>query len=235
VLGFSAIGGDKKIKLLPTPWPLDDLPSSSASLLSVASKRGLIATAGPESLVLAHTDSVRKAFSAEAGEHNIVSDFTPDVVIQVPKLRHVAFSSDEDFLVITAENGGGLAVYGVEDLLQQKTKPGVEIPTDNVAVRALVPNPNPEWGALFAAVMDSGRLLLANIADGQIRIVVQEGVNCVAFSNKGKALVAGMNDGSLGQYKVENDSLMATIPRPPSVGDNYTSKYYGHGTALIKD
>ncbi|KAF2658122.1 hypothetical protein K491DRAFT_653606 [Lophiostoma macrostomum CBS 122681] len=223
VLGFSAIGGDKKVRLLPQPWPLDNLPSSSASLLSVASNRGLIAAAGPESLVLAHTDSARKAFSTEAGENSVVSDFTPDVVTRVPQLRHVAFSSDEDFLVITAEEGGGLAVYAVQDLLAQKTDPGVQIATESTAVRALVPNPNPELGHFFAAVLDSGRLGLADVAKGQIQTMVQEGVSCVAFSTRGRALIAGMHDGSARQYKVEDASLMATIPSPPDVGDNYTT------------
>jgi nucleoporin NUP159 len=234
VLGFSSLGKargiDKKLRLLPNPWSDDNLPPSSASLLSIASKRGLLAAAGPDALVLTTTQSIRDAFKEEPEKddkgnyvNELLKPFSPEVILPIPQLRHVAFSSDEDFLVATAESGGGLAVYAVDDALQKK-KPTLQIPTDGIAVRALVPNPNPEVGQYYAAVLESGRLAIINVADNQTVTPQEENVTCMAWSNKGKAFVAGFKDGSAVQYKL-GGGIMAKIPRPPNVEEGYSGKY----------
>ncbi|KAF2466810.1 uncharacterized protein BDR25DRAFT_345395 [Lindgomyces ingoldianus] len=219
-LGFAAFGGEKKLQLLPDPWPTDGLPPSTASLLSVASRRGLLAAASPRALVLASTEAVRKAFNGAAPEDNIITDFKPDVVVALPQLRHVAFSSNEDFLVVTAESGGGLAVYGVDDLLRSKAQPGVQISTEQITVRSLAANPNPDLEQAFVVVLDSGQLLLADVGEGQSKILQAEGVSCAGWSAKGKQIVAGLNDGTALQYTLVG-KVVATIPRPPGVEANY--------------
>ncbi|KAF2278400.1 uncharacterized protein EI97DRAFT_440873 [Westerdykella ornata] len=219
-LGFKAIGGDKKVKLLPNPWPVEDLPPSSASLLSVASRRGLIAAGGPDTLVITSTEAARRAFTAlEADHSHVVSAYTPDVTLSTPKLRHVAFSSDENLLVVTAESGGGLAAYNVESVLNIKG-PALQLATEQVSVRALVPNPNPQLAHLFAVVLDSGRLVVADLSKGQLETLHQTNVTCVGWSNLGKALVVGLEDGSAIQYKTDGQ-VLAVVPRPPNVEDNY--------------
>ncbi|KAK1917232.1 hypothetical protein P3342_012077 [Pyrenophora teres f. teres] len=110
------------------PWPVDALPPASANLLSVASKPGLLAAAGPNILVIASTDAVRNAFqnktTADEIENaddprlderdiDVVTDFTPDVTISTPNLRHVAFSANGDFLAVAAEERPTLHVYDV--------------------------------------------------------------------------------------------------------------------------
>ncbi|KAF2176361.1 hypothetical protein K469DRAFT_645790 [Zopfia rhizophila CBS 207.26] len=219
-LGFSALGGEKKLKLLPSPWPSDNLPPSSSSLLSVASKRGLLAAAGPEGLIITSTEGVHKAFGREASDQNVITNFSPDITIQVPQLRHVAFSSNEDFLVITAENGGGLAVYATQDLLQQKSQPAVQISTNQVSVRALVPNPNPEFESYFAVVLETGQLLVSDIANQQVKKMPVEGITCASWSVKGKQVVAGLSDGTAIQFWP--DAMPAgNIPRPPAVEPDF--------------
>ncbi|KAF2267617.1 hypothetical protein CC78DRAFT_614038 [Lojkania enalia] len=221
MLGFASVGGDKKLKLLPSPWPKDNLPPSSASLLAVASKRGLLAAAGPDALVLASTHAVRKALDGEADDDDVVSDFCPNATIPLPQLRHITFSSNENFLVITAESGGGLAVYRVQHLLEGNTKPGAQISTGQIPVRTLVPNPNPESGDSFAAVLDSGRLVLADVANSKLNSVCEEGVSCVGWSVKGRALIAGLDEGTMVQYTAQGKQ-MAIVPRPPNVDDSYS-------------
>ncbi|KAF2737949.1 hypothetical protein EJ04DRAFT_509906 [Polyplosphaeria fusca] len=219
-LGFRAIAGDKKLKLLPTPWPTDNLPPSSASLLSVASKRGLLAAASPNALVLVNTETARKAFERDADENNAISNFEPDGLISMPQLRHVAFSSDEDFLVVSAESGGGLAVYSVDALKGGNTDLGQQIATDQIPIHALVPNPAPEFEKFFAVILESGRLVIADVAEGRLIPVHPEGVTSVSWSVKGKALVAGLGDGTIIQYHAEG-KVMATIPRPPDVNASH--------------
>lgn len=155
-------------------------------------------------------------------EDSVISNFRSEATIPLRQLRHVAFSCDEDFLVLTAESGGGLAAYEVDDVLQQK-EPAIQISTEQVAVRALVPNPEPQSANFFAAVLESGKLIVADVATGNVKDILPENVTCVAWSNKGKALVAGLTDGSAILYKIDGGPI-GTIPRPPEVGQNFVGK-----------
>ena len=186
----------------------------------MASKPGLLAAAGPHTLIVASTDKVRKAFQDKAGEDDVVSTFVPDVTLPVPRLRHVVFSTDGDFLVISAEQNGGLAVLDPHLVLKGKKDPGMQIDTDQIAVRALLPNPTPEWAHSFAVIYDSGKLVIANVAEGASKTIRADGVTCVSWSNKGRALVAGLQDGSLAIY-MSTGELKAVIPRPPGVDDGF--------------
>lgn len=204
-LGFLTIAGDTKLRLLPQPWPADNLPPTHASLFSVASNKGLVAAAGPSSLVIASTDSVREAYLSETPAENNVKPFTPQATLSIPTVSHVAFSSDESSLVIAAQEGGGLAVYEVQALLQGKQESAFQLPTNSTSIKALAPNPAPESAHLFAIVLTDGKLMVADLKQGQIintanGPVFRDGVTCVSWSAKGKQLVAGLQDGSAVQF-----------------------------------
>lgn len=225
-LGFKALSqggaGPKKLKILPEPWPTDNVPPASATLLTIASKPGLLAAAGPATLVVTSTDKVRKAFEEKAGNGDVVTTFTPDVTLPVPRLRHVAFSTDGDFLVISAEEKGGLAVFDVSAVVKAgRRDPEVQIDTDQVSVRALLPNPVSDFAHFFAVVLDSGKLLIADVSTGSTITVREDNVTCVAWSNLGKAVVAGLHDGTLAIY-LNNGSFKGSIPRPPDVDETFT-------------
>ena len=64
LLGFQSAAGNDKLRLLPSPWPSDSQPLAAASLLSVASGKGLVAAAGPDTLVIASTERVRETFAS---------------------------------------------------------------------------------------------------------------------------------------------------------------------------
>jgi nucleoporin NUP159 len=138
----------------------------------------------------------------------------------------VAFSADENYLVISAESGGGLGVYDVQSLLQGNTTPTFELSTNSTSLRALVPNPNVEKAELFAVVTTNGELMMANLktrqflngAQGQI---MMNGVSCVSWSTRGKQLVAGLGNGTCSQITPEGDRK-GEFPRPPDLqGDEY--------------
>jgi nucleoporin NUP159 len=224
-LGFRALSqgaeGPKKLKLLK-PWPSNSVPPASATLLSIASKPGLLAAAGPDTLIVVSTEKVRKAFSGKAGEWDVISDFTPDVAIPLgnPPLRHVLFSAGGEFLVISAEAKGGLAVFDVTKLMKGNQMPDQHIQTDGVAVRMLQANPVPEMEHYMTVVLDTGKLWLVDITSGKINTLKDGGVSCVTWSNRGKAVAAGMQDGTSHIY-MSDGSLKGVIPRPPGVDDNY--------------
>ena len=218
-LGFQSLARNTKLRLLPSPWPSQNLPPPSSSLLSVASRQGLIAAGGPESVVIASTESIRQAFSAEdAGEKSHL--FSPQVAINVgTRVSQVAFTADEKYLAISAEVGGGLAVYDVESLLQGTVKSAFEIATNGEALRAMVPNPAKESAELVAIVTTNGKLMIANlngrqIASGSQGPILKENVSCLSWSNKGKQLVAGQLDGTCSQMTPAGD-IKAQVPRPP--------------------
>ena len=227
-LGFTGLHpeAETQIRLIPEPWPADALPPPSASLLSVASSRGVIAAAGPNHLVIATTASVRDALrTADEKKIEKIRPFQPQVSISKPRLGHVAFASNDAVLVITSQDGGGLEAYQLEDLLNGQTRPAQQVSTNGAAIRALVPNPAPDSWALFAAVTNDGDLLLADLQAGNLRNgangpVLRSGVSCVSWSNKGKQLVAGTANGAAVQMKPDG-SVVADIPKSTSIPDGY--------------
>lgn len=205
-------------------WPTERPPPTTASLLSISSSKGLLAAAGPSSLILATTESVRKAYVSDAQEENGAKSFSPQSTIPIPRVNQVAFSSDGSCLVIAAEEGGGLAVYDVQQLQQGQQQSAFQMPTNGTSLRALVPNPAPEFSHIFALVLSTGQLMLANLKDRQMISggagqVFRKGVSCVSWSTKGKQLVAGLADGTAAQYDHQGN-MKAQIPRPPQITDS---------------
>ena len=205
---------------------MDALPPPTASLLSVASKRGLLAAGGPDSVVGASTKSIRDAFTTKKDKSDIRS-FTPQLTIPVGmRISQVAFSANENHLVISAEVGGGLAVYEVESLMQGNTQCAFQLATNGASLRALVPNPTLERSELFALVTADGNLLIANLNTRQLLIgpngqIMKDAVSCVSWSTKGKQLVVGLADGTAYQLTPEGQGK-GEIPRPGSLeGDQH--------------
>lgn len=228
-LGFQAIAGETKLQLLPSPWPIDAPPPPTASLLSVASKKGLLAAAGPESVIVAETELVRQGFSTGSTASGNTRSFTPQLTLNVGmRVSQVAFSADESFLVLSAESGGGLAVYDVQSLMQGITESAFQMTTDGTALRALLPNPTPERAELFAAVSTNGQLLMANLKTrefvrGPQGPVLKDGVSCVSWSARGRQLIAGLGNGTCYQMTPEGEGK-AELPQAPGLnGDQHVS------------
>ena len=217
-----SFAGEAKVQLLPTSWPSDQLPPPTSSLMSIASQRGLVAASGPDAVVVATTDSVRKAFEGPNSGDGNLKPFQPQLKLPMPmRVSQLAFSADESYLVLSAETGGGLAVYDVQALLQGSTQSSFELSTNGQALRALTPNPTPEKGELLALVTTDGNLMIANLKErnfvaGPNGQVLKTGVSCVSWSPRGKQLVAGLGDGTAYQMTPEGDGK-AEIPRPPDV------------------
>ncbi|RYP54892.1 hypothetical protein DL768_000456 [Monosporascus sp. mg162] len=222
-LGFLTLAGDAKVRLT-SPW--SPRPAPTASLLSIASNRGLVAAAGPDGVVVASTESVRKAFEKPQEGDSEVREFEPQLKLPLPlRICQLAFTTDENYLVMSAEQGGGLAVYEVQALQQGSTEPAFQIPTNGESLRALAPNPNSEMAELCAVVTDKGKLLMANMkernfAAGRNGQVLREQVSCISWSSRGKQLVAGLGDGTIAQMTPEGE-VKAEIPRPPSLDAIY--------------
>ncbi|KAK7951461.1 nuclear pore complex subunit [Apiospora aurea] len=222
-LGFLSIAGDAKVRFTSAWSPA---PAQNASLLTIASRKGLVAAAGPDGLTIATTENVRKAFSGPKDGDSEFRSFNPELKLPVPtRICQLTFTADENYLILSAENGGGLAVYNVETLLQGPTNPAFEIPTNGESLRALIPNPMPEKGELCAVVTDKGNLLIADMKNkdfvaGKNGQILKDQVSCAAWSTKGKQLVAGLGDGTIQQMTPTGD-LKATIPKPPSLNGSF--------------
>ncbi|KAI1467394.1 uncharacterized protein F4812DRAFT_471475 [Daldinia caldariorum] len=222
-LGFLSLSGDAKLRLT-SQW--SPPPADNASLLSIASRQGLVAAAAPDGVVLATTEAVRKAFASPKDGDNDIRNFEPPLKLSLPtRISQLAFTSDGAYLILSAEQGGGLAVYETQAIRQGSTQVAFEIPTIGESLRALAPNPSLEMSELCAVVTSEGNLLMANMKDrnfisrptGQI---LRNQVSCVAWSNKGKQLVAGLGDGFI-QQMLPNGDVKANIPRPPDLDANY--------------
>jgi nucleoporin NUP159 len=151
---------------------------------------------------------------------DVVTDFTPDVTISTPNLRHVAFSADGDFLVTSAEIEGGLAVYSVASVVSQGKKDAdIKLQTDTT-IRALLPNPAAEFEQYFAIVLDSGKLEICDVGNGVKKTIRDSHVNCAAWSARGKAVVSGSTDGTCAIHMTAGD-LRGVVPRPPDVDEGY--------------
>lgn len=150
--------------------------------------------------------------------------FNPQAKVPLPvRISQLAFTADEQYLILSAETGGGLAVYDVQTLLQGGTQSAFELSTNSETLRGLIPNPMPESAGLCAIVTNNGNLFMANLAErklvsGPNGPALRSQVSCAAWSTKGKQLVAGMADGSI--YQMTPDGAeKAHIPKPPNLGD----------------
>jgi nucleoporin NUP159 len=168
---------------------------------------------------------VRKSFQTAAGKWDVISDFTPDVTIPwtEPPLRHVAFTTDGDFLVVSAEETGGLAVFDTKALMRGNQKPEQQISTEGVTVRNLLPNPEKQFEHYVAVVLDSGKLCLVDMIQAQTVTLKDDGVTCAVWSSRGKAVAAGLQDGTAVIYLTQG-TLKGTIPRPPDLNENYEGR-----------
>ncbi|KAJ5287388.1 hypothetical protein N7478_003074 [Penicillium angulare] len=228
-IGFKGIAGDANIRLLPTPWPEDALPSTTSSLLAVAQSKGVVVAAGPNALVVASSDSIRKAIQASTGEEKLkTKPFQPQNTIPLPaRPTHVAFTANDDALILASENSSQISVFQTTDLAQANAQPAISIQTNGATIRTLSTNPDPT-STLVALVTVNGELLIAdlkagNLVSGANGPILRNGVSSVAWSNKGKQLVAGMADGTADQMTPDgtNKSL---IPRPTDLeGDCHVS------------
>ncbi|RVX69849.1 hypothetical protein B0A52_05683 [Exophiala mesophila] len=221
-LAFHTLNGEVKLQLLPTPWPDDNLPAPSSSLLSVASSRKLVAAAGPEALYIAHTPKIRDLFQAIEGDQ--VRSYAPDITIPLPRPCQVAFSSDESVLVASTEHDGSIHAFQLDAQHILQSEPTLTISTGGSRLRALAPNPASDLAQLFAVVTDRGDCCIADLKAGAL--VLRDGTpellknaTAVSWSNRGKQLVVGRNDGTAVQIKPDG-SLVTTIPRPSSLPDN---------------
>lgn len=132
------------------------------------------------------------------------------------RVAHLAFTADEKYLILSAESGGGLAVYEVQNLLQGNSQTAFEIGTNNEALRSLIPNPTAEKAELCAIVTTNGNLYMANLAERKVSPALKSQVSCISWSTKGKQLVAGLADGTIYQMTPEGEGK-AEIPSPPGV------------------
>ena len=223
-IGLPAVNGEVRLKL-SEPWPADSLPPTTSSLLAVASGKGLLAAAGPEHLVLSSTDHIRAALLDNTEEKATVRNYEPNLRLPRSRLAHVAFTADESVLLVSAQQDGGIDAYSLRDI--EKGQPAVIIATGGKPLRALVPNPaaDADLTPLVAAVTLGGELLLADLKLGSVRTgtngpVLRSGVTSVAWSPRGKALVAGLSDGTAVQLKPDGQE-MAIIPKLTTLDTNY--------------
>lgn len=176
-------------------------------------------------MIVAATDSVRQAFSAPADGK--IKPFVPQLTLPIGmRVSQVAFSADENFLVLSAESGGGLAVYNVQSLVQGNSEMAFQMATDGKALRALVPNPVPEKAELFGIVLINGDLMMANLKTQQFLSgpqgqVLKSGVSCICWSKKGSQLFAGLGNGTCSQMTPEGEGK-GDVARPPGLeGDQH--------------
>jgi nucleoporin NUP159 len=151
---------------------------------------------------------------------DVVTDYAPDITISTANLRHVAFSADGDFLVTSDEAGGGVAIYSVADVVSRGKKDADNKLGTDTTIRALLPNPSPEFEQYFAIVLDSGKLEICDVGNGAKKAIREHDVNCAAWSARGKAVVSGSTDGTCAIHMTSGE-LRGVIPRPPDVDENY--------------
>lgn len=217
-IGFLSIAGDAKVRLT-SPW--SSLPSATASLLSIAHRKGLVAAAGPDEVIIATTETVRKAFEGPKDGDSEARKLEPQLRMPMPmRVSQIVFTADENYLVLSAEAGGGLRVYETQALLNGSTDAAFDLATNGQALRALVPNPTTEKAELCAIITESGNLHMANLQQREFSNALRSQVSCLSWSAKGKQLCAGLADGTVCQMTPEGEEK-AQIPLPPNVTNSH--------------
>jgi nucleoporin NUP159 len=184
-----------------------------------------VAAAGPDYITIATTEKVRKAFDSPKDGDSEVRSFEPELKLQMPmRVSHLAFTADENYLILSAESGGGLAVYEVQSLLSGNTNSAFELPTNGESLRSLIPNPTAEKAELCAAVTTNGNLCMANLKERALSNPLLSQVSCAGWSAKGKQLCAGLSDGTIRQLTPEGETK-AEIPKPSNADSHYGNSY----------
>lgn len=162
--------------------------------------------------------------------------FQPRATIPLPaRPTHIAFSPADDALILATENGPSISIFETTSLTQGNAQPALQIPTNGVSLRALVPNPD-ATSTLVALVTVNGDLLIAdlkagNTVPGPNGPVLKTGVSCVSWSNKGKQLVAGLADGTA--YQMTPDGTKKDeIPRPTDLEGECHGMFLTHSSDL---
>ncbi|QGA13778.1 hypothetical protein EYB26_001429 [Talaromyces marneffei] len=225
-IGFLGLDKDYNIQFLPTPWPADALPAPTSSLLAISNSQGLVVGGGPEGLVLATTKSIREAISTKAESGPKTKPFQPQAHISLPsRPTHVAFCAAESALAVAMESHSQLVIYNATTLGSGNPQPQISINT-NGPLRALAANPSSDsnLSPYVALITANGDLLVADLKagsllNGQSGPVFRSGVSSVAWSNKGKQMVAGLVDGNCVQLDPQG-VVKAEIPRPPALEGN---------------
>lgn len=192
-----------------------------------------MAAAGPDQVVVTSTDSIRKAYEGPKVDDSEIRSFNPQCTIPMSmRVSQLAFTADSKYLILSAESGGGLAVYDVQSLLQGSTTPTFELPTNGESLRYLTPNPTPEKADLCALVTDKGNLLMANLAERKMSNSLKGQVSCISWSTRGKQLCAGLSDGTVSQLTPEGEDK-GQIPKPSSLGDYHGRSSFNVPTFLV--
>ncbi|KAL5596858.1 uncharacterized protein BROUX77_006806 [Berkeleyomyces rouxiae] len=211
LLGFKSLAGDAKVQLT-SAW--FDPPSTTASLLTIAPRKRLVAGAGPDAIAIVHTDAARKAFESPRDDDSEARPVDPLVKLTVSTpTSHLAFTTDEQYLLVASQLGGGIAVYETASLLSGSQSPAFGLSTDGVVVRALCPNVAIEKAELCAVVTENGALHMVNLKSRTMNNIIASDVSCMGWSTKGKQLVAGKANGTIQQMTPEGD-IKAEIPCP---------------------
>lgn len=129
----------------------------------------------------------------------------------------MAFTASDEALILATENGSQISVFQTSDLVTGNAQPTISIPTNGVSLRALVPNPDPN-STFVAMVTVNGELLMADLRAGSLvngpnGPILKNSVSCVAWSTKGKQVIAGLADGTAAQMTPDG-TLKGQVPRP---------------------
>lgn len=191
----------------------------------------MVVGGGPEGLVLATTKSIREAISTKAESGPKTKPFQPQAHISLPsRPTHVAFCAAESALAVAMESHNKLVVYNATSLGNGNPQPQISINT-NGPLRFLAANPSSESSlySYIALITVNGDLLVADLKagsllDGKSGPVFRSGVASVAWSNKGKQMVAGLVNGGCVQLDPQG-VVKAEIPRPPELEGNKHGAY----------
>ena len=168
---------------------------------------------------------MRKTFpqTVKAAKEKLL-DYQPEATIPIPRVSHVVFSSDESSLIIAAEEGGGLAIYDVNALLNGGKEAAFSVSTNGAAIRHLLPNPAKDRSHIYGVILVDGSFLMADLQQRQLvngpngSPVFRNGVHSACWSKLGKQIVLGLEDGTAVQINPEG-APMAQIPAPPGLSE----------------
>ncbi|KAK4611609.1 Nucleoporin [Fulvia fulva] len=239
------VGGSDRLQAGES-WPYDNLPSPTASLLAIASRKGVLVVGTPTGLDISSTEKTRRSYIKRRTEkQEPVQPLDVDVHIDISRVSHVAFTADEAWLVVASEGCGRLSVYST-DHLANGARPAHEIDISGENVRHLSTNPQDEPVSghrnVCAVITGNGSLLFIKVSESndiysnfQGNKVFYNNVASGTWSKMGKQFVAGLSDGTAVRIDPLNSSkenVVETIPRAPQLDGPVTDPDYSNVTAV---
>ncbi|WVF70427.1 hypothetical protein IAT40_005217 [Kwoniella sp. CBS 6097] len=197
---------------------LEGLPSE-CNLMVVSNIWGLLIVGSNQDIRIHRLSDFHHALETAAKDASAVSTPVQTIALTARPVW-IRLAMNEEKLVVATDNGSGVHLFNLKDVLAGTTSPyhshTSDIPTHLLDV---IPNPSPSSNdrlSRYVTLLGAEGFVVADIEERRLLAPVAGPFTCASWSAKGKQIVLGNPAGKLVQHTPEG-VVKAEIPPPPDL------------------